>query len=348
MKESIIEERLRRALVELEQAKDAHHFGSLLQHNIMAIINEYLILKEEYERRVHFYKNLPSASEFRTLLNEIHAAQKAFYKAIDPQKFSEKEDEDSFKRNTPYSAKEYHEMLASPWEWPAFGSADGHIGIGFVSEYRAPWQETLKKYDLMHPLVLEAEQHGALTESESLEQLFNKMMDDIKHLREMVEGPLYRLKLASFNHVDFYGARPGLIRNNTDSLLRDTKIVCEELLLHFRSYENEQTQRKRKKVIRSILKGIVTTTSGKEFPFKKKNSNSALLCEKVYAYCQHVGDKVSIEKVFPDIWKQSYSSDPLGNRKKVYFASRSANKWSSGKRLPPLLDCDKTHLMRLA
>jgi hypothetical protein len=348
MAQNIVSEELQRVLVELEHEKDAKLFGNKLKHRFMPIIYEHSVLRSEFEYRVHFYEQLPSTPEFKSLLVKIHRAFKIFYQGVDPLKLPEGGE---LEKQYGISMRKFHSLLAETWKWPPFGMLDAHIGIGVMNENTPPWGETIWKYMLFQPFVFEAHKHKAFKDNTECVQLFDQILDDIAQLREMVEGPLYQLHLAAFDGISTWADRPDWIRQESQipSLLRDARVVCEELIFHMNKVEAERKKKgSRKKLIRSVKNGIVTTVKGDDYSFKKGKSSSALLCEKVYAYCQQVGDTMSIEKVFPEVWNQRFSSDLVANRKKVYFACKSVNDWAKRKGLPPLLKYEKTQIMRCA
>lgn len=352
MVNSVTYEKFKQIGEEIAQVKDVHEFGRRLKYEFMDFIDNNPLLSKEWKRRSEFYENLRNSLEFKSLLDSIHKGFKHIQRTIEPKKLPENlrlmnQEMKTLESVESFSLREIHTMLSKRSEWPKFDDLNETTGV-YVSKSSPPWDSCLRQYELFEPFFFKAERLKAVRGGDETVQVALQVLSDIKALRDLITTPLVRWHLHSFYDLRFYGRTPEFIQS-VDSVSKSVSRVCSELLFHLKETEEQRKNSgKKPTLVKSVIRGIVSTTTGKEIPFKKKTAKTSILCEKVYSDCRLVGDKVRIEFVFKDVWKDDYKSDSLGNWKTVDSACRNVNKWAKKHGLPDMLQCTTEWVERLA
>ncbi len=354
MSNSVTYDKLKQIGEEIAQITDPRKFGIRLKHEFMATINDHPELQKEFARRSNFYENLRLSIQFKEQVDSIHLAFKKLKGEIIEGKLPATVGIRSLMRIDPddekggLSLREFYQMLGTHKHWPVFDVPLEEIGVYISSKDRPPWNAEIGQYLLIRSFFSEARKAKALRNEESAMKVVDEAISLIEELRAMLIEPLIKEHLHAFYEVKYYsriGENLPSIGNLSESVVR----VCSELLLYLKMTEEQRKSgKKNTRFIKSIRKGIIVTTTGKELPFKMKNVKTSTLCEKVYTDCRQVGVTVRIDLIYNEVWKDDYESDSLGNWKTVYDTVRNVNKWAKKHGLPKLLECTKVFIERLA
>ncbi|MFH1011692.1 MAG: hypothetical protein V1784_10725 [bacterium] len=210
--------------------------SELLPHELLPIIEENEILKNEYDRRLYYYERLAKDPSYLALVENIHKEMEAIQKLIDPSKLPDTPRLFKPKRNLEINEpwiemKELHKILDQEEKWWHLGSVNSWAVGDCV---RCPWKAVIRQYEIVMALFDHALYSEALDGKKAGKNLA-ALKDHLKDLERRLERPSHRLHINDFDYVDRYMHSPhDMIRNEEkeiDSVKKRTDRVCKDLLL---------------------------------------------------------------------------------------------------------------------